>query len=104
MSEKLPKNYGSRLGKVSELPDAVKSQLRLSQQSQCEGPILDVLAHLGGAATRNELLVHLWERHKITIERRELESVITRMKKKGQIAHGLIGAQGGVLLPHEPQP
>lgn len=78
-------DVGNRLVDLSDIPEDLKKQLSASKVNRKEQAIIDVIELLGGYASINELLAHLYYQNKIVEKRSNLSNKIYRMIKDGDL-------------------
>lgn len=81
----LPKNLGRRLGDLSDLPEALRSQLVAVKLDDLEYKIIQTMrTRFEGVANVDEIIVGLYRDHQvITEDRRALANKLYRMQKAG---------------------
>lgn len=78
------KRIPSRIGDISDLPEAVRKVV--AGHSEINVQIIDVIRSLDGAANVDEIIVFLFRRHGVmTTSRRELASRLYRMTVLDQL-------------------
>ena len=84
----LPKNLGHRLGDLSDLPEALRSQLVAVTLDALEYKIIQTMrTRFEGVANVDEIIVGLYRDHQvITEDRRALANKLYRMQKAGLLA------------------
>jgi hypothetical protein len=78
-------SVGRRLGDLSDLPEALRKQIKAAKLDEMEEKIVKTLRdRFGGIANVDELMVGLYRDHQyITEDRRVLANKLYRMQKAG---------------------
>jgi hypothetical protein len=88
------KNLGNRIGDISDLPDSLRKELKILNETTTEGKIADVIDNVyDRIATIDEILVGIYRHHNVTQKRHLLANKLYRMAKEGRI-HSIKGKKG----------
>lgn len=91
----IPSSYGD----LSDLPEAVLSQLNLSKVDELEQQMRDIIAAANGEEIGlDSIIIELYRRHKVVQERRFIMNKLYRMANKG-IINSVEGKKGVYYLP-----
>lgn len=74
-----------RLGNLDELPEELRSQIKISESDQLEIDIIESIQNLEGVAAIDEILVAIWHKTKVVQDRDFLSRKIYRMVQAGTI-------------------
>ncbi|MBK6802824.1 MAG: hypothetical protein IPG83_15460 [Novosphingobium sp.] len=81
-----PENFGRRIGRLEDLPEALRNQLQLAKVADLDQAIVDLIRDdLEGVANLDEILVGLYRRRGEVLERHFLSNKLYRMNKAGLI-------------------
>jgi hypothetical protein len=76
----------SRLGDLSDLPQALRAELSGVELDELEGQLIAVLNAYGGTADLNQVLVGLFRKFKIVQTRRFVQQKLWRMTSEGLLS------------------
>jgi hypothetical protein len=81
------KDVGSRLGDISDLPEALRSQLKAAKMDDLEAKVMSVLKEdFDGVASTDELMVGLYRSaNHLVDDRRAFSNKLYRMQRSGMI-------------------
>ncbi|MGY6550982.1 MAG: hypothetical protein ACXIT4_03695 [Erythrobacter sp.] len=89
----------SSFGDLSDLPEAVLSQLNLSKVDELEQQMRDIIAAANGDEIGlDPIIIELYRRHRVVQERKFVMNKLYRMAQKG-IINSVDGKKGVYCLP-----
>ena len=81
------------LSELADLPEKLRSELRISDSDKLEFDIVQILEKQGGVANLDRILVELYKARGEIHKRQDMNSRLYRMSKKGMI-HSVSGRRG----------
>ncbi|WAC47364.1 hypothetical protein OVA03_11685 [Asticcacaulis sp. SL142] len=85
MDEEILKRVGKRIGDMSDLPESLKKQLQINKMDELEEKIINVIDSFDKIANIDEILVGLYRKYELLLERTYLSNKLYRMTKANLI-------------------